>query len=248
MMMGPSLFRNRGESRALIVLGVVLAVGIFISPWLQDVGTSVLRLRGDGGGEYALLPKAVLIERLRTAEENLQNTRYQSIAYETVTRELADLRTEVGARALEAHMTARILATPPRSHYDTILIFAGEEDGVAPNDIVMVEGVALGVVTELRPFSSIVELYSMPGTERDAKIGDATVVAYGVGGGALEARVPDELMVVAGDPVSDPYTGYVIGIVQSVEKREIDTDQYVRIALPTSFSDLVYVSLVHRVE
>lgn len=248
MMMGQSRFRKSGESRALLVLGVIVAVGIFLSPWIQDVGVSVLRLRGDGGGEYALLPKAVLIERLRTAEDALQNTRYQSVVYEAQARELADLKAEVRARSLEAHMTARVLAVPPRSHYDTILLLAGEEDGVAPNDIVMVEGVALGTVTELRPFSSIVELYSMPGTERDAKIGDATVVIYGVGGGALEARVPDELPVAVGETVLDPYSGYVIGIVQGVEKREIDTDQHVRIALPSSLHDLVYVSIVHRVE
>ncbi len=248
MMMGRSRFRHSSESRVFLILGAVIAVGIFLSPWIHDVGTSLLKLRGDGGGEYALLPKAVLIERLRTAEDALQNTRYQSVFYEAQARELADLRTEVRARALDAHMTARVLAVPPRSHYDSILLLAGEEDGVAPSDIAMVEGVALGAVTELRPYTSLVELYSMPGTERDAKIGDATVVVYGVGGGALETRVPDELPVVVGESVLDPYTGYVIGVVQSVEKREIDTDQHVRIALPTSLSDLVYVSLVHRVE
>ena len=185
-----------------LVLFVVLALGLFFSPWIHQVATSVLALRGDGGGEYALLPRAVLIERLRTAEDELQNVRYQAVVYEHITRTLNDLQSEMHMRVPEAHMTARVMAVPPRSPYDTLLILGGEEDGVGPSDIAMVEGVALGEVAELYPYTSVVELYSAPGVERDGQIRDGgTIIIRGAGGGAFEAIVPDDVDVSVGDTV-----------------------------------------------
>lgn len=252
MMMGRFRFNEdtKRSGRAALIVAVVLVVGIFFSPWLHSVFTSILKLRGDGGGEYALLPRAVLIERLRTAEDELQDVRYQAVLFNTQARTISELQSALGTRVLEAHMTARVMAAPPRTHYDTLLILAGTEDGVLPDDVVMLSGVAIGTVTEAYTYTSVVTLYSSPGTELDAHFdtSGATAVAYGVGGGALEARVPDELPVAVGDTVTDPRTGYVFGIVTHVATREIDTEQYVRISLPASFSDMRYVSLVHRVE
>jgi cell shape-determining protein MreC len=250
MMMARSRFSSAQTQRGLVVLAVVLVVGVFFSPWIHSVLVSVLAIRGDGGGEYSTLPRAVLIERLRTAEDELENIRYQAVVYETTARAYEELKREVGARDPEAHMTARVIAVPPRTHYDTIVLRAGTEDGVLPDDIAMVEGVALGIVTEVYPYSSIVELYSAPGRESDAHVSDAgaTVVVVGVGGGALETRAPAALAIAVGETVTDPRTGYVFGIVSDIVARDIDTEQRILIALPHTLQDLTYVSLVHRSE
>jgi cell shape-determining protein MreC len=165
-------------------------------------------------------------------------------------REHVALEQEVRIRRPESHLTARVLVTPPRSHYDTIVIGAGSTDGVLEQDVVTVGGIAVGVVTEAYSYSSVASLYSSPGTSFDARIGteDAVTTVYGVGGGALEAKVPSELGVTPGDTVIDPRTGYVFGTVHSVTTRDIDTEAYVRIALPVSLSGISLVSLTHRTD
>ncbi len=251
MMMGRSRFNIDPEdsgSRVALIALLVAGVGLFFSPWIHDVSVSILRIRGDGGGEYALLPRSILIERLQSAEDALSATQYQSVLYEMNQRDLVALEKEMRMRHTESHMTARVIVTPPRSHYDTIVIGAGSEDGVLEQDIVTVGGIAIGAVTAVYPYSSVAQLYSSPGTTFDARIGttDAVTTVYGVGGGALEAKVPSELGVTLGDTATDPRTGYVFGTVQSITTRDIDTETYVRIALPVSLTSISLVSLTHR--
>lgn len=248
-MMTPQFRSNRphlGErSTLLLVVAVVVVMfAILIGPYIRDVVASFLSRIPE---EYAVLPRSVLVSRLAAAETEVLHTRYQSILYQDALRRIQKLETELELRPQSAYLAARVLAAPPRMHYDTLLIDSGESEGVMVGDTVSVEGMALGTVTELSTHSSLVELYSSPGRTLDAEVGSGagTIVVYGVGGGALEALMPGDLEVRVGDVVRDIRTGYVFGVVVSVVHRETDTEQYVSIALPVAPGAISVVSLSH---
>lgn len=228
-----------------LVATVILIVFVILTgSYVRDVVASFLSKVPE---EYALLPRSVLVSRLAAAETEVLHTRYQSILYQDVLRRIQKLEAELDLRPSSAYRAARVIAAPPRMHYDTLLIDSGESDGVLVGDTVSVEGIALGAVTELSSHSSLVALYSSPGATHDAEIGvgGGTVVVYGVGGGALEALMPGDIEVSVGDIVRDVRTGYAFGVVVSVVHRETDTEQYVSIALPVAVSAVSIVSLSH---
>lgn len=229
-----------------VAIGLLLTVFILfaVGPTVRDVVASLLSAVPH---EYSVLPRSVLISRLTAAEEELTRTRYQSLLYQDALTRIQSLETQLRLTPTTAYTAARVLAAPPRTHYDTLLIDKGSADGVREGDTALVESFALGAVTQISEHSSLVELYSSPGATRDAEIGTekGIMVVRGAGGGALESLVPGEVVVEVGDVVRDTRTGLVLGVVVAVTKRETDTEQYVSIALPVSLASLRVVSLQH---
>jgi cell shape-determining protein MreC len=239
---------SRFGRRALHVgNGLILLGALYLlSAELRD-GATLLQARSADALEYALVPRAVLIDRLSAREDELQRVRYQSILYETQAGALAALEKETLLRPSTAYGSARVVAVPPRTHYDTVLIAAGTEQGVRLGDIVTIEGIAVGQVTDVSDQSALAQLYSSPGAEHDAVIGSerAIVVTQGLGGGALETSVPGGVSIARGDAVVDPRTGLVFAYITEVVERDIDTSVLVRMTLPFAVNDLRYVSLIH---
>ena len=229
----------------LVAVVLVLVMGTLAAPWIRDLAVSV-RTTVDVG-RYALTPRSVLIERLDSAEQELQRIRYQAVLFQSLELEYVALRKEVLLADTAPYGVARVVSAPPKTHYDTLLIAAGADDGVLVGDLVSAHGVLVGVVTEVSQHSAITELYSSPGHELDARIGDsdAIVVVRGVGGGSLEAYVPDSILVVPGDSVVDAKSGYVFGSVARVTKRDIDTSAALTIVLAAPVSSFSIVSLTH---
>ncbi len=226
-------------------VALVLIVGTVLAPWIRDVVVS-MRVTVDAG-RYALTPRSVLVERLTSAESELQRIRYQALLFQNLEQKYDALRTEVLLSHVAPYGVAHVVSRPPQTHYDTLLIDAGSADGVLVDDVVSAGGVLMGVVTSVSAHAAVVELYSSPGHELDARIGDsdAIVVVRGVGGGSFEASVPDSIVVVPGDVVIDAKSGYTFGSVAKVTKREIDTSATLNIVLATSVSSLTFVSLTH---
>jgi cell shape-determining protein MreC len=248
MMTARSYDKSRRIRQALKVLGLccVLTIGYFGAAEIRD-GTTFVLSTTDEARRYALMPRALLLERLQSRESELARIQYQAVVYAAQGKALAELRKESSLRPTEAYGTARVVGTPPKTHYDTILIAAGTNDGVVLGDIVTVEGVAIGEITDVSAGSALAQLYSSPGATHDAFIGveNAIVVTHGLGGGALEASVSDDIAIAVGDTLEDPKTGFVMGVVSSVVRREIDTSALLRIVIPFTPSSLRLVSLVH---
>lgn len=237
------------QSRLLTVAAiaaVIIAGGYFAGPFVRDLVVSTF-YASDSAARYALLPRSMLIERLVRAEDTVERTRYQSVLYDAVYAELATLRAELALGYPESYLAARVAAAPPRTHYDTLLIAAGADDGVLLGDIATTHGVAVGRVTDVSKETSIVALYSTPGAEHDTYVGEprAIVVARGLGGGSLETTVPDSVTVVPGAVVLEAASGFPYAVVTSVVKREIDTSAIVRMSIVASPATLTVVSLVH---
>lgn len=233
------------RTRALFVVAVLGAlVLLFIGPWVRDVVSSLYAVLPT---EYQLLSRSVLMSRLTAAETELARTRYQSLLYGDALEEIARLERVLSLRSIGSYGGARVLSAPPRTQYDTLLIAAGAGDGVLVGDRASVEGFVVGVVTRVSQSSALVELYSSPGAMHDARIGntEGVVEALGIGGGALEATVPGEIKVERGDIVRDARSNDPFGVVLSVTRREIDTEQYLSIALPVVPTSVQVVTLSH---
>lgn len=238
---------HTGPFVRLVVITVCLVVaGVVVGPWIRDAVVGLV-VPLTNTTAYATFPRSLLIERLHTTESELIRHRYMAVVYQPLAEENARLKKEHTMRPLAAYGTARIVARPPRTHYDTLLIAAGEGDGVRVGDTATVFGIAVGVVTDISRASAIVALYSSPGASMDVALGDprSIVVLHGVGGGSFESSLPGGIAIALGDTATDS-AGMVIATVASIELRQTDTTKVLRLVSPIDFSKSDMVSLVHQ--
>jgi len=229
------------------IAGVCGAIGILIvfliAPWLRDT-VGLLVSDSARNAEYATIPRSVLVERLRNAESELERTRYQSVLYAELSKKLQNSKTSTSTRE---YKTARVIAYPPKSHYDTLVIDAGSADDVRTGDHVYIEKMFIGSVSGISTHTATIQLNSSPGSVRDARVGKpASIISIqGVGGGAFEASVPADVETHIGESVIDVSTGKDMGFVVERESKQSDTSATLRIALPISFSSITTVQLEH---
>ncbi len=229
---------------AALVLGV--AALVFLAPYIRDAAGSLLAAKEDAA--YGAVPRAVLTQRLRTAELEIERTRYQAVLYQHLMDRYTDLRVEAGARPPEAYITARVVARPPQTHYDTLVLAAGSADGIRVGDWASIEMVYLGTVQSVSAHSATVLLASAPGSTEDATLDDpaAILVLTGEGGGAFSAQAPVALTVVPGAAVYDGESGMVIAVVADAVHAPTDVAQTVHLSSPASIASLREVSLTHQ--
>lgn len=215
---------------------------------MRDFSAGLFRV-ASGIDDDTLLPKNVLASRLRDAERELSRTRYQSVLFSLLAEENRRLRDAADAASLTAGVTARVLARPPQTQYDSLLIDQGEAQGVSLDDVVVFEGIALGRIVSTAQATSVVELFSSPGTEHDVLLGNpvAVSIARGLGGGSFELSVPQEVAVEKGDTIRFPGTESLLaGIVVQVFSEPAGISKTVRFASPISISELDFVRVITR--
>ncbi|TSC68003.1 MAG: Uncharacterized protein G01um101472_207 [Parcubacteria group bacterium Gr01-1014_72] len=149
-----------------------------------------------------------------------------------------------GRRAL-----AHVLAPPPRSPYDTLLIDAGEEQGIHVGDLVGASPHSvLGRIERLGKRTALVKLFSTPGETLPVVIENTAVAfdAIGRGGGNFEMKIPREADVVAGAGIFLPGgpTKGMVGIVEFIEADETSSFQRVLFKSPINIFELRFVEVV----
>lgn len=165
---------------------------------------------------------------------------------------LADENTELkkmlGRSTSHTSIVASVLERPPVSPYDTLLIDAGESEGVALGDSVVSGPFRIGTVESVFGHSAKVKLLSSPGETTNVLIGSTKIVAeaIGKGGGNFEADIPRDISVSVGDVVSLPgLFGSHTGVVDAVTVRPTDTLQSISFRLPLNLFELSLVEVVH---
>lgn len=250
-MMMRERFRTRNQRPFFRVAALIALIALFVlfgtgfGPFIRDVFVGALvTVEPD---EYALLSKETLAARLKDAEQELSRTRYQSILFTLLTEENDRLRAAANAVSVSGGITARVLGRPPQTHYDSLLIDRGTRDGLSSEDLVVFEGVALGRVTSLGARSATVELFSSPGSEHDVLLGNppAISIARGLGGGAFELSVPQEVSVETGDTIRLPASeSLVLGVVLGIMFEPNDISKVIRFSTPVSFAELDFVQVM----
>jgi cell shape-determining protein MreC len=199
--------------------------------------------------EYDALSRNELELELREAHHELDRIRYQSVLYGLLSDENTELRKVQSVERITTIVPARILARPPRTHYDTVLVAAGSASGVSTGDRVVSGNILVGEVIAVTASSATVELLSTPQAEIDVLLGEpvAVAIARGVGGGAFEVAVPQGVTVQVGDPVR-PSTDetLLLGVVSGVSGSPTDATKTVYVAAPVPMSQLDFVSVLPR--
>lgn len=243
--------KQRGEFWKGVIALLALIMVFFFSKGFQNyargVFVSVFSPRAGAAGEYASFSRDALIARVTEDEKQISSLKYQALLYGTLAEENARLRHAAGAISVPGRVTARVLARPPETHYDTLLIDTGRNAGITEGDIAVSEGVLLGKVVSLDATSATVQLFSSSGSERDVTLGNpvAVAVARGVGGGSFELSIPQGVKIVSGDLVHVSSTeSMILGVVTSVSAEARDASQKVHFRAPVSFADLDFISVI----
>lgn len=136
-----------------------------------------------------------------------------------------------------------LLATPPRSPYDTAVIDIGTTEGVTAGNPVLSGSTLLGVVSKAYARTSLVEFYSTAGKKTPVSIlHEGTAIpaeAVGEGGGAFKATIPKEITIEKGDSVIMPgLNPLAFATVEAVESSVTDSFQVIRFKNPISIGTL----------
>lgn len=120
----------------------------------------------------------------------------------TLLEKVKDLTGETGERP--NGILAGVLMRPPQSAYDTYVIDAGSDDGIAVGmGVFGTSGIPLGVVSGVTADFARISLFSKAGTHINAWAGEERVplVLKGEGGGTFSAKVSRASALKEGDAV-----------------------------------------------
>jgi len=141
---------------------------------------------------------------------------------ETLKGQVEDLQKLLGSRtAPPKGILASVLARPPESAYDTLIVDQGSSAGVLPGALVSGPGGApLGRVATATGSSARIALFSASGVKTDAWAGDSRtpITLTGAGGGTFSATAPKDAKIAVGDPV------FAVGAAAIATVTRIDTD------------------------
>ncbi len=233
-----------------VALGILAALivlrGSDISPFVRSIAINVMTPSSTSAA-LNYLSRDALIARIEADEKKLRSTAYQRALYELALNENASLRAEQNASVSGAGIVARVMASPPRTHYGTLILDRGSAEGLQVGDLVVSESVALGKIISVSNTSSLAELFSSPGKHEDVLLGDpvAVAVSVGLGGGSFEVSVPQGVLVAPGDAVRiHASLVLLVGIVQSVTSAPTDISKKVQFHSPLSISAIDFVRVI----
>ncbi len=164
-------------------------------------------------------------------------------------QENLDLKARLGRDARVTRILGAVLLRPPATPYDTLVIDAGEADGVKSGDVVSAGGtIVIGIVSEVYTHAARVVLYSAPGQKYDALLRGAIPLAVeGQGGGSLRAQVPAGTAVSVGEVALLPgIAGGLSARVSRVEQVSGESFSTVYFSLPVDMFTLRFVEVLKQ--
>ncbi len=164
--------------------------------------------------------------------------------------ENAELRAAFGRATQTRHLLAGIIARPPGTPYDTLLLDAGSDLGVVPGAPVFAGTVQIGQIDTVYGGTARATLYSAPGQSYQALLttakGSVPISVEGQGAGSLQARVPAGTTANVGDTVVFPgVAGALMAKVSAVSAPEGESFKTLYLHMPVNLFDLrfVYIAL-----
>ncbi len=146
-----------------------------------------------------------------------------------------------------AGILAGVVARPPESPYDTLVLAVGEKEGVTLGmEAFAAGGVPIGMVSSVLADFSRVTLFSAAGTATSGWVGQANVplTVTGEGGGAMRASVARAANIAVGDVVSVPGPGQLpIGSVVRIDSDPLSPAITLRIRSAANLFSIAWVEL-----
>ncbi len=148
---------------------------------------------------------------------------------------------------ISPEIIAGVVARPPESPYDTLVLAAGKKEGVTRGMEAFGEsGVPIGVVSAVLDGFSRVTLFTAAGASTSGWVGraNAPITIIGAGGGALSASAPRAADIAIGDLVSVPGPGMLpIGSVVRIDSDPLSSAVTLRILPAVNLFSTTWVGL-----
>ena len=179
-----------------------------------------------------------LVDENKTLKEELARAKIKADLYDSLRKKYSGISDS--ATSSTNTIPGFILATPPFSPYDTLIITIGTAQGVSVGDRVSFDStVALGVIDSVSKNASRVRLFSSPGYEQEVRVGtnDFLLLARGQGGGVFEISIPKESVVARNDNVFLG-SGELLGIVKQLNENDAEAFVIAQVVMPQNIFEV----------
>ena len=145
------------------------------------------------------------------------------------------------------YLVAAVIARPPKSPYDILVIDAGIENGIEKGmRATAYSDILLGYVAEVFPKTSKIKLISFPKEETNVFLQSSGIsaIAVGKGGENLEIVLPRSININSGENiVSLGIDRMLVGIVDRIEIDITNAFQKILFRLPINIQELKYIMI-----
>lgn len=222
----------------LALLLRLLAPNLFL-----QIFTPAFRAAEDvSAGSHALLNSFRDVAALAAQNERLMR---ENEALASENRALMERSAEQGE--LRSGIVVGVVARPPASPYDTLVVAGGARLGIALGMEAFGAGnVPLGAVSSVSADFSRITLFSAPGAITHGWVGNAhtPITLLGEGGGAMSATLPRSAPVAVGDTVFVPGPGLLpVGRVERIDGDPASPGVALRIAPNANPFSIAWVEL-----
>ncbi len=192
--------------------------------------------------------KSTLLEENDTLKKEIQDISLKLLDRNLLYEENLSLKERLGRSGNGQTVVARVIAKPPLSLYDTLVVDAGSKEGIKGGEKVLYgDNIVIGEVAEVFGKTSKVRLFSSPGENINVTIGKHAVpaIAVGAGGGNFEIKIPRGTPISLGDSVLAPsIMPYFLGVIEYIESKESDPFERVLFKEPISPLEIETVEIL----
>lgn len=186
-------------------------------------------------------------EKLRADIEANQD---KLLRFNALFREHQDLLLAYGRSSFAKQaMLGNVIARPPQSPYDVLVVDIGKEQGIVPGNLAYgIGGIPIGKVQEVTNTTSRVVMFSNVG-EKNQVIVERTGLSLsieGIGGGNFETQVAHDADIAVGDSIILPQFGAaVVASVAAIDASVTSALKRVLLRVPVNVFNLRWVEIIN---
>ena len=248
-------FLKIGLGVFILLILIYFRTSIFngLSYVTNSIFRSVLIFGNNAGEKFSnagsfVYSKSSLLKENEDLKLQVNELSNKILNYNSVVAENVTLKEILGRKDDTPIMTlSSILSKPNQSLYDTLIIDAGENQGVLVEQKVFAKGnIPIGRIDAVYPKSSKVILYSNPGEKTEVIISgkDIFMQAIGRGGGNFEMTLSRDLILEKGTEVVLPgIIPYILGTVETIISDPRDSFQKALLVSPVNIQEIKFVEV-----
>lgn len=249
------IYRRDNSQEKRKKLFVILAIFFFLylftlTPVARVTKILVQRLAPsvwEAGGQLALsnsplfsvfYSKSALLNENEALKKEIRDISLKLLDRNLLYEENLSLKERLGRSGSGQTVVARVIAKPPHSLYDTLVIDVGSQEGIQGGEKVLYgDNIMVGEIAEVFGKTSKVKLFSSSSENINVTIGKRAVpaLAEGLGGGNFEIKIPRDTHISLGDAILAPsIMPHFLGVVEYIESKESDPFERILFKSPIS--------------
>jgi cell shape-determining protein MreC len=190
-----------------------------------------------------------LLQEIQTLEQKVAASQDVEETLNILEKENAELRSLMHSSSTP-QILAGVIARPPYTPYDTLVIDRGYDDGVYENAPVFYsDHKILGYVSKSFPKTALITLLSSSGVESTVYIFGPNVftTAYGEGGGVIRMSVPQGILLEKENIVVTPsLENGILGAIDEIQSIPTEPEQHAYVTFDIPLQSLRLVSVGTR--